>query len=217
MEKYYPPNSTANEFNCPYCNVYSHQIWSELYPINKDISFSWQQVDRRPSGRIRIAECAHCKKSSLWADDNLLIPPVSTIPQPSENMPEEVAEIYREASSVFNVSPRSSAALLRLALQKLLIHLGEDGKNINKDIASLVQKGVPAIVQQASDTIRYIGNQAVHPGEIDFEDNKDSANTLFMIINTIIHYMITQPKEIEKSFNNLPESVKSQIKQRDAN
>lgn len=98
-------------------------------------------------------------------------------------MPKDIAEIYNEAASIYSLSPRSSAALLRLALQMLLKHLGEKGDNTNNDIGNLVKKGLPKIVQQATDTIRYIGNQAVHPCIIDFNDNDDTAKTLFEIMN----------------------------------
>lgn len=51
------------------------------------------------------------------------------IPSASDSMPEDVKSLYNEAASVFELSPRSSAALVRLSLETLLKkHLVNDGK-----------------------------------------------------------------------------------------
>jgi len=86
---------------------------------------------------------SHCNKYTIWIDKILIYPQSSSAPEPIEDMPEEVKQDYLEAKNIVNLSPRAAAALLRLALQKLMIHLGERGKNLNEDIASLVKKGLP--------------------------------------------------------------------------
>lgn len=106
-------------------------------------------------------------------------------------MPSEIRAHFEEAREIFFLSPRGAAALLRLAVQKLCAVLGESGENINDDIASLVGKGLPVKVQQALDTLRVIGNDAVHPGQIDLNDNRDIAASLFELLNIIIDEMIS--------------------------
>ena len=105
--------------------------------------------------------------------------------------------------------------LLRLAIQKLCKHLGEPGKNINDDIASLVKKGLSPKVQQALDIVRVVGNNAVHPGQIDLRDDMDIAGSLFDLVNLIADVMITQPKQIEQMYQTVvPESQQEAIKKR---
>ena len=130
-------------------------------------------------------------------------------------MPEDVKEDYEEARLVVEVSPRSAAALLRLALQKLMRHLGESGENLNDDIANLVKKGLPEKIQKALDALRVIGNNAVHPGELDLRDDKETALALFELLNMIVEVMITQPKKVNEIYDKLPKGAKEAIKKRD--
>lgn len=126
-----------------------------------------------------------------------------------------MAVIYREAMSVYPVSSRATAALLRLAVQMLIVHLGGKGKDLNNDIGTLVKNGLPIQVQQALDIVRIIGNNAVHPGVINFDDTPEISAALFDLINIIVREMITRPKEIEKFYQTLPLNSLNQIEKRD--
>jgi hypothetical protein len=78
------------------------------------------------------------------------------------------------------------------------------------------QKGLSLKVQQALDTVRVIGNESVHPGEINLNDDREIANKLFELVNIIANIMITQPREIENLYNTLPEVKLEGIKNRDS-
>jgi hypothetical protein len=163
-----------------------------------------------------IAKCKHCSKSSIWMNQKMVYPITGNIETVNEDLPDEIKKDYNEAKDIVNISPRGAAALLRLAVQKLCIHLGEKGKNINADIASLVKKGLPATMQQALDSVRVVGNDAVHPGVIDFEDDADTAYALFGFVNIIADVLITQPKKVEEYYTkHVPESLREKIKERD--
>ena len=113
-----------------------------------------------------------------------------------------------------SLSPRGSAALLRLAIQHLTKELGGKGKDINVDIAALVSNGLPERVQKALDIVRVTGNQAVPPGQIDTDDPK-VVGELFVLINLIAEYMITMPNKISTIYSQLPESAREAIEKRD--
>lgn len=71
-------------------------------------------------------------------------------------------------------------------------------------------------IQKALDIVRVIGNEAVHPGQIDLRDDTETASKLFNVINLIVDTMITQPRSIDELFQSLPESNRNEIEKRDA-
>ena len=58
------------------------------------------------------------------------------------------------------------------------------------------------------------GNNAIHPGKIEFEETAD-VRILFDLINVIADTLITQPKRIQGIYDNLPEESKKAIEKRD--
>ncbi len=124
-------------------------------------------------------------------------------------------KITLKQKNIVNDSPRGACALLRLALQKLMPHLEESGKNLNEDIGNLVKKGISSEVQKALDSVRVIGNNAVHPGELDLKDDVRTAISLFRLINYIVDNQISSKKEIDGIFEGLPQMNIEAIKRRD--
>jgi len=209
---YTPPEFTKDAFNCPHCSAYSSQLWHQIGihdPYKLNTSEYW------PIGSVCV--CKRCGKIQCWINGKMYYPLSSVAPFPSEDMPENIKKDFDEARDIVNVSPRSSAALLRLALQKLMIHLGEKGKDLNADIGNLVKnKGLSIKIQQALDSIRVIGNESVHPGEIDLRDDQETAISLFKILNIIVDAMITQPKLIDETYKKIPQTKIEQIICRDS-
>lgn len=74
---------------------------------------------------------------------------------------------------------------------------------------------MPIEIQQMLDSVRVIGNNAVHPGQIDIKDNKELALSLLSFINLIVDNRITQPKKILDIYNLLPDSYRNSIERRD--
>ncbi len=215
---YTPARHNIQAFNCPYCGAYAKQNWTfgskTKARYGQRVSINLSPEDYIPN--CKIAECSNCSQHTFWLEDKLIFPYDSTAPLPNIDMPNDVKVDYEEARSIASISPRGAAALLRLAIQKLCKHLGESGNNINSDIGSLVKKGLPVKLQQALDSVRVVGNNAVHPGQIDLKDDVEIANKLFVFINIICDNQISQPKQIDTFYQEvIPENLKQAIENRD--
>ena len=216
--KYISPQISKTSFHCPLCATYAHMRWYQ---------FGRHQAVRP----YTEAECAHCGQCSLWLITNtinvkslvtpsegiMLYPDTGNAPSPELDMPEDVKRDYEEAARIFEKSPRGSAALLRLGLQKLCRNLGKKGENINTDIRELSSDGVlaPNVIKVA-DTVRITGNNAVHPGEMSEADFDYVASKLFKLLNFIVKKAITEPKELKSLYDMIPEKPRKSAENTDA-
>lgn len=155
-------------------------------------------------GNLHLSECYNCKKIAVWVHSSLVFPSQRAGVAPNVDLPQEIILDFEEARAIVDNSPRGAAALMRLAVQKLCAHLGEKGKSIDDDIASLVSKGLNPLVQKALDVVRVIGNEAVHPGTVDLKDDRDTTLRLFGLVNAIADQMITHPKSVKEMYDQLP-------------
>lgn len=165
---------------------------------------------------VFVSRCHRCWQVAIWIYDKLIYPSKQAAVAPNADLSPEIQDDFNEARQIVHLSPRGAAALLRLALQKLCVQLGESGKDINKDIASLVSKGLDPMLQKALDSVRVIGNESVHPGELDLRDDKETALLLFDLINLIAEQMITRPKAVQDVYDRIPQAKRDGIDARDA-
>ena len=218
------PKFKLDAFHCPICGTYAHMKWDEL------------EVPGTRGTDYCEAMCSRCNKPSLWSitksisathmgtggklrfpkEAEMIYPDNGVASLPAEDMPDDVKEEYVEAARIFTRSPRGAAALLRLGLQKLCKHLGQDGKNINTDIRNLAaQNIVPPLVVKVADTVRITGNNAVHPGEMSDEGDQ-VASKMFDLLNFIVKKSISEPKELEALYTLTPEGPRKDAEAKDA-
>lgn len=206
---YIEPQKDKSFFTCPHCNTVSYMEYGEHH-------FQRDFVRNDFVNNLTIARCTNCGKKIIWIDDEYIYPQKQAV-EPNEDMPSSVKTLFEEDGNVYTLSPRAACALLRLAIDKLCNELGANDRDINKNIGELVSKGLPLKIQQALDVVRVVGNKAVHPGTIAFDvDDEHTAIMLMNLINMIVEYMISQPKQINEMFNQLPDSVKKSISKRDS-
>lgn len=182
---------------------------SSLFSVNKELSPQWGIAEQKIIYPQKI--------NSMQ------------IPAPSKYMPKDVKSMYNEAASVFDISPRSSAALIRLTLELLLKkYLVNDGKKhpLNEMIGML-SPHAPSLVTEFMDLIRDKGNGEVHPelnkieleklrhkwGDITRKPDKDEIIYLFKYINFICELLGLRDKA-DKDFESIPEDKRKNIARR---
>lgn len=214
--KYVAPSYSTPSFTCPHCGTLSLMNYEiHNYQDATYIGKSSQTIISQANNWIRIATCLTCLKKTIWINNTYVYPEIQQ-ENPHEDMPDSVKQLYVEAASICNKSPRAACALLRLAVDKLCRELGENDRDINTNIANLVRNGLPVRVQKALDVVRVVGNKAVHPGQISFDvDDINTATMLMRLVNMIVERMIHEPKVIDDLFDALPDSVKESVAQRD--
>jgi transcription elongation factor Elf1 len=202
---YTPPQLNKSSFNCPHCKAFSSMSWSN----------TWTRNTHHIEG-LEVSHCGHCQQYSAWVNGIMVFPGQIDVESPNKDLSEEIKIDYLEAASILNQSPRGSSALLRLAIEKLVNELDAKGKDLNAKIGDLVSKGLSPKIQKALDVVRFIGNEAVHPGQIDLNDSPEIAQALFKLVNVIADEMITKPKDIDSLYDELvPETHKNGINKRD--
>jgi hypothetical protein len=211
MPEYVAPKQGSKAFTCPHCGTLAQQAWNNVVFVANHVDLSVSRCE--VCGRNSVFDRRRTANINAWI---LVYPEDNIAPPPNGDLPPDVLADYEEAANIVTRSPRGAAALLRVALQKLCKALGKPGKDINADIASLVDDGLSPVIQQAMDTLRISGNESVHPGEINLNDDEELALSLFDFVNLIAEDRITTPKRVQEMYERMPEAKRKAVEQRDA-
>lgn len=208
---YIAPRPLVSSFTCAFCGVIAQQSWSDSIYVRP---YSWAEPE---VSRLARCTCTHCKSESFWHLEEAvqIYPTVSAAPMPHQDMPDECLADFHEARAVFGQSPRAAAALLRLCVEKLLATLAGKDQKIDLNIAALVARGVPRPIIDALDICRVFGNNAVHPGQIDLQEDPSLVGNLFELINFIVRETIEREKSLALMMSRIPSSVIEGIERRD--
>lgn len=205
-QQYVTPQLGLNAFHCPHCRVYAPQTTKPLYLSTGQYA--------SPYGPIDVTRCYNCREDAIWLSGRLVDPEYGGVVPPNPDLSDDIKADYAEAAAILQRSPRGAAALLRLCIEKLCKQLGLTGRVIDDDIAKLVRQGLDEEIQMALDTVRVIGNKAVHPGELDLKDDIATATTLFGLLNIIADDRISRKKRIVAAYSTLPQDERDRIDRR---
>ncbi|MHA1205245.1 MAG: DUF4145 domain-containing protein [Candidatus Heimdallarchaeaceae archaeon] len=230
---YISPEFGNEAYTCPYCDIVSqHKFYSVAISVYSILDFDKYHKPKEKNNSHRkarvsfdcshsdfehlaISICVHCNNYCIWELENKkIIFPLVYGPKPNNDLPKDLKDDFNEARSIINLSPRASAALSRLILEKLLKHLKIKGKNLNDMIVYLITQGLNEKLQKAMDTLRVFGNEAVHPGQIDLKDDRETATGLLDLINILVEDLISKKKRIDNLYNKLPQSKRKSIENR---
>jgi len=121
-----------------------------------------------------------------------------------EGVPAGMAQDFREAASVLEISPQAAAALARRTLQQVLKdHLGATGGNLEKQIDS-VASNLPSQVAESLHALRHLGNFAAHPtkdqstGEIVQVEPGEAEWTLDTLEALFDHVFVAPARQAER-------------------
>jgi hypothetical protein len=231
----------SRRFKCPHCGAFSGHEWKPLHevfpggwgdgPTSTRISdgdpMVIASIDFADREIWQASQCASCWNHSLWIGTKMVFPAqwvIGGIAAPHVDMPEDIADLYREAAAVLPHSRRAAAALSRAALEKL-------AKVLTPELSEKVQLNgrlevlsdvVPGATAKGLHMIRYIGNKALHGADeredseaitlyLDDREGTGLAELLFLAINDLVEQLISKPKKYEDAFEIFPDAFKEGI------
>lgn len=203
------PSLDRDAYDCPYCEAFAQQSHSGA-SRGRGGPYS------TPIQELHVTRCGACSQEHVWWKDQVVVPRGRRGIAANPDTPASVKRIYDEAREVASISPKSAAALLRLALQMLVNDLVEGSDTLDKKIGVLVKRGMSSRVQKAMDTLRIAGNESVHPGTINLDDDSTMLDGLFVLMNVIVDEMVSRSKHIDELYAALPDGPREAIKRRDA-
>lgn len=217
-------NIIKEHFECPHCSIHSSQNF-----INFPESGECDEYGTTWKAYFGF-KCDKCKKTHIYtasinADSDhrdlynpYIIYPHENIPRDippvCNDLPEDIKNDYNEAAMIVEISPRGATALLRLCIQKLCHNHFDKKVKIDAAIKQLNIGTSNKDFIKALDIVRVIGNEAVHPGQMDLKDDHDTAKSLFELVNYITSNMV-QSEKIKKQYESLPPEKLKGINDRD--
>jgi hypothetical protein len=199
------PSLKKSAYTCPHCGAFAEQ---RHLPVFLESPYMHHEVKG-----AEWTVCAACKRDSVWLQGSMVYPVTSLAPLPNQGIPEDFLGLYYEARDILSRSPSGSAALLRLLIEKLCRTLtGNNKDSLDNLIHVLVeQRKLPEEIEQALHSVRVIGNNAVHPGEIDLNVEQDLALSMFELVNLIVEEAIVRKQRIKSLYDRLPEGARQGV------
>lgn len=155
---------------CPHCGnhtphklVFSHSYKGTWYGSDGKASTD----ESNPISTDTIFECATCHDISLYSTHEYQDEaPTLMYPKSAEldkSVPQSIANNYREAKTVQNISPNAFAVLIRRALEALCDDRAVPAGRLQQRLEQLAHKGeIPPILAEITSVLRTLGNSGAH-------------------------------------------------------
>lgn len=171
------PNIGSRRFICPHCDILNDQlhdtVTSDVIPFCQEFSLSM---------------CAGCQQHMVWRKDVPIYPVIAhyamvLTPDQARRVPDIIVADLREAAQIFALSPRSSFALLQIALHKLCVLLGGTGQDISADLHLLAATAqIPSSIPIVLVAQGQMGQWMHTPGHISLDDNTEPIRSLALLL-----------------------------------
>lgn len=226
-----PPEYKVRRFNCARCGAFAGQEWRALSYVSGYAEYG--QVihetikDGDQGNDWHASFCASCEGHCLWIDGVLAYPsnrPGLSVPLPVDEMPDDVKDLYLEASAVLPYSRRAAAALCRASLERLAKQLTPDEKpGTALDVRLIILSDrTTAALAKGVQVIRHAGNTALHGARDDDAsvviymdgDETELIELFFVTINELVDELIARPARIEAAYSLLPDEKRKALEKK---
>lgn len=187
---------------------YGHTPWEDSRDANR------AGIDDQTITTWRVLECSTCHQPTLVqevveyiynddyqgnpmidaADTTVLYPRAATKVVPAD-LPPKIAEEFKAALQVRNISLNACAVLFRRTLEAIFNHEKAQGKTLEQKVDYLLKSAnIPPLLAEMAHLGRYIGNLGAHvdANEVTEED----VTVLLNFIEVIFVYLYTTPTRV---------------------
>jgi hypothetical protein len=217
------PEREKDGFDCPRCGRWAHQLWTAA-EFGREIKYRAKVGGNAYQHRSvwTASVCQRCQLPSVWRQDEMVYPQARLGATPHADMPEQVRELYEEASAVAAVSRRAGAALARCTVERLIKILDPEAPS-NANLDTRISRLKPRITRSLGemlDVVRVTGNGALHvddqPGELvvmalDDEEGPQLLELLLQAANDLVEELVTRPSTTQGLWSKLPSGVRARM------
>ena len=154
-----------------------------------------------------ISVCGGCGIELPWQSEENIHAPASLMAPPDREVPVESKIDYNEARKIYKSSSRGAAVLLRVAIEKLLIHLnlGLSSRNLTAMVKELSEKnagGIECPEHIINGLLKTCVSERENNSarEINESESSETVGILFKLVNEITEEFIKRKKRID-NFN----------------
>lgn len=192
-------SGTRVSIYCPHCSRYT-----SVDPVRVEVEVDYQKYYanatwiRAPNELWWMGVCNHCHNPVLVRNGGEIVYP-NPLPEPTDpDVPEEIRADLDEAKRCFQAAAwRATAVMARRAIQSAAIRMGASGERLVEQIAELAKEGkITAALKQWADAIRWVGNDAAHPGGEPV--TRDDAEAVLGLAEELLRALFVTPERARK-------------------